>query len=70
MTPEEFLVILKSVNAMASPQWLDIEIHETGLDSLDLMMLRSSLETAIHDAIPDKLWFESETLRQLLKGLV
>jgi acyl carrier protein len=69
MTRCEFLSILRSVRKDADEGWLDLPIRETGLDSLDLMVLRSALEAALKKGITDKLWFDVFTLNALLVGL-
>lgn len=69
MTRAKFFEILKSVHAAPSESWMAIPIHETPLDSLDLMMLRSALEASLKQGISDNLWFESQTLNELLIGL-
>lgn len=69
MTEAQFLAALQQVNSKAQRDWLDVIVHETPLDSLDLIELRSTLEVKLGGPLSDALWFESETLGELLKAL-
>lgn len=69
MTEVEFFAILKKVNSQFDPSWLSRNVEETPLDSLDLLELRSSLETRLGRPIPNSLWFASETLNDLWVAL-
>jgi acyl carrier protein len=69
MTEDEFCAIVKKVNAQFDPSWLSQAVEDTVLDSLELMELRSALETRLGRAIPDSQWFDSKTLEDLLRGI-
>jgi len=69
MTKDEFCAIVKRVNTQFEPSWLSQPVEDTVLDSLELMELRSALETKLGRPIPDSQWFDSRTLDDLLRGI-
>jgi len=68
LTQDELMLIMKKVDLRADASWMDQPIEDTPLDSLALMELRSAIEVHLGRAIPDALWFEAKTLRELLRG--
>lgn len=69
ISKESFINILKAVAHHADESWLDMEVQDTPLDSLDLLELRASLEVYLKHGITDRLWFKAMTLKELLNGL-
>jgi acyl carrier protein len=66
MTREEFIAIAGASLERFNPADIDRPIGESALDSLDLLILRSGLETHLGHAIRDEDWFRSNSLRELI----
>lgn len=69
MTEDEFLAVVRSVREIGDPSSLDLPVAETVLDSLDLAVLRSSLEVRLGRPIHDEVWTGARSLRELLDAL-
>jgi acyl carrier protein len=69
MTRERFAFLAATALPGFAATMIDRPIRETGLDSFDLMMLRSALETEMGSPIPDEDWFASESMAALIDRL-
>lgn len=69
MVAAEYVSLLQRINREIEDRHLTLPIHETPLDSLDLLELRSSLE-AKGFRVSSELWFKSDTLQELFEGLL
>ena len=69
MSEAEFLAILKSVLTKTDVATLDVPVEKGPLDSLDLLTLRSALETRLDRTISDDVWLKARTFRELLAVL-
>lgn len=69
LTLPEFLEVVRSVCPEISEADLTIPVRDTPLDSLDLLVLRSSLEGRIGRHLSDDAWLGANTLQALFDGL-
>ncbi|MBS4028967.1 MAG: hypothetical protein KGZ58_10045, partial [Ignavibacteriales bacterium] len=63
---EQFLQIIKEVIPSISKQDLELPIRDTGIDSLDLVVIRVALEKHFGFEISDVEWFRFNTLNEAL----
>ncbi len=72
MTIEEFVKVILSVSMMTADearQAIDRPIEAAGIDSLDLELLRTSIEKHLQREISETVWQDSRSLRELLDAL-
>ena len=65
MTETEFMEVVCEVRNIDDPSWLDMPLEAAPLDSLDLLELRSSLETRLDLPLTDEKFNSASTLRDL-----
>ena len=72
MTIEELVKVILSVSMMTADearQAIDRPIEAAGIDSLDLELLRTSIEKHLQREISETVWQDSRSLRELLDAL-
>ena len=69
MKRDQLIEIATSALGRFDSNDVDKPISATALDSLDLMILRSALETVQGKGIPDDVWFASDSLAELLERI-
>jgi acyl carrier protein len=65
----EFLEVVRSVCPEISEEDLALPVRDTPLDSLDLLVFRSSLEGRLGRHLSDDQWLSANTLQALFDGL-
>ena len=65
MTETEFMQVVCEVRNINDSSWLDMPLEAAPLDSLDLLELRSSLETRLDLLLTDEKFNSASTLRDL-----
>jgi len=65
MTESEFMAVVCEVRNIDDPSFLDIPLEKAPFDSLDLLELRSSLETRLNLPLTDERFNSASTLRDL-----
>ncbi len=65
----EFLEVVRSVCPEIAESDMAKPVRDTPLDSLDLLLLRSSLEGRIGRHLTDDEWLSANTLQALFDGL-
>jgi len=65
MTESEFMAVVRDVRRIDDPLFLDIPLEAAPFDSLDLLELRSSLETLLNLPLTDEKFNSASTLRDL-----
>lgn len=65
MTETEFMQVVCEVRNIDDPSWLDLPLEAAPFDSLDLLELRSSLETRLDLLLTDEKFNSASTLRDL-----
>jgi len=69
MTRETFIRIARSVVRNFNPEDIERPIQNTSLDSMDLLLLRSALESETGQLLTDEQWFATQSLQSLLEQL-
>jgi len=69
VTRDDFLALVQTVNAETTAEHVGVGIRETPLDSLDLLTLRSTLETKLGASISDETWLSARSLDELYEVL-
>lgn len=65
MTETEFMEVVCEVRNISDPAFLDIPLEAAPFDSLDLLQLRSALETRLDLPLTDERFNSASTLRDL-----
>ena len=65
MTETEFMEVVCEVRNIDDPAFLDIPLEAAPFDSLDLLELRSALETRLDLLLTDERFNSASTLRDL-----
>ena len=66
MTRDELSAIGKSIISDWSEAYIELPLEQTGLDSMDLMCMRSAMEAHLGHEIKDEDWFGTDRLVDLL----
>ncbi|MDF1719813.1 MAG: acyl carrier protein [Minwuia sp.] len=71
MTENDFISIAASAlpEAGAFGEMLDEQVEDTGVDSLDLVILRTALEEALGREIDSHVWENAPTFRNLIEQI-
>lgn len=65
MTETEFMRVVSTVRNIEDPAFIDLSLEKSPFDSLDLLALRSALETELGCNLTDEKFVPTTTLRDL-----